>query len=248
MDTDPRALRQQSDSPQAPSPYSLYGLDRHQSVATSPGGTTPSSPRHPPDHHGPHQPRHSHHPPGDRRSSISYSSGTFGGWRRSRGSARAHVRRGSPRSSRPPAGAVMSLARLSAGSGYKYLLRHTACGDACREPGTPLTAYYAASGYPAGRWLGTGLTGVDGGQGLAVGTVVTEEAMAALYGSGPRPGQRQAARVGLPGLPFGDDRIAEALARPARHACRLTSGRLGGQKSRRSSGPGRRGPRWLAST
>jgi conjugative relaxase-like TrwC/TraI family protein len=106
----------------------------------------------------------------------------------------------------------MSLARLSAGSGYRYLLRHIACGDVCREPGMPLTAYYAASGYPAGRWLGAGLAGVDGGRGLVAGTVVTEEAMAALFGSGHDP---------VTGFPLGSPypvyksvvaRIAESLA------------------------------------
>ncbi|MGQ0631621.1 MAG: MobF family relaxase [Sporichthyaceae bacterium] len=106
----------------------------------------------------------------------------------------------------------MSLARLSAGSGYKYLLRHTACGDACREPGTPLTAYYAASGYPAGRWLGAGLAGVDAGNGIAVGTVVTEEAMAALYGSGHDPVSGKALGMPYPTYKSADERIAEELA------------------------------------
>ena len=55
--------------------------------------------------------------------------------------------------------AVMSMHRLSAGSGYQYLMRHTASGDVQRLAGTPLTAYYTASGYPPGRWLGGGLTG-----------------------------------------------------------------------------------------
>ena len=54
----------------------------------------------------------------------------------------------------------MSMHRLSAGSGYQYLLRHTAAGDVQRLAGTPLTAYYTASGYPPGRWLGGGLTGL----------------------------------------------------------------------------------------
>jgi conjugative relaxase-like TrwC/TraI family protein len=54
----------------------------------------------------------------------------------------------------------MSMHRLSAGSGYRYLLRHTTSGDVQRLAGTPLTAYYAASGYPPGRWLGSGLTGL----------------------------------------------------------------------------------------
>jgi hypothetical protein len=82
---------------------------------------------------------------------------------------------------------VMSLARLSAGAGYRYLLRHTACGDVERDVGTPLTAYYTASGYPPGRWLGRGLAGLADGAGLSAGTAVTEEAMAALYGSGRDP-------------------------------------------------------------
>src|SRR4051794_4881063 len=54
----------------------------------------------------------------------------------------------------------MSMHRLSAGSGYQYLLRHTASGDVQRLAGTPLTTYYTASGYPPGRWLGGGLTGL----------------------------------------------------------------------------------------
>lgn len=106
----------------------------------------------------------------------------------------------------------MSLARLSAGSGYKYLLRHTACGDACREPGTPLTAYYAASGYPAGRWLGAGLPGVYGGRGMAVGSVVTEEAMAALYGCGHDPVNGKPLGSTYPNYRSADERITEALA------------------------------------
>ena len=54
--------------------------------------------------------------------------------------------------------AVMSMHRLSAGSGYQYLLRHTASGDVQRLAGAELSAYYTASGYPPGplarRWPG----------------------------------------------------------------------------------------------
>jgi hypothetical protein len=56
--------------------------------------------------------------------------------------------------------AVMSMHRLSAGSGYQYLLRYTASGDVQRLAGTPLTDYYTANGYPPGRWLGGGVTGL----------------------------------------------------------------------------------------
>jgi len=38
----------------------------------------------------------------------------------------------------------MSMHRLSAGAGYEYLLRHTACADVQRAAGTPLTANYVA--------------------------------------------------------------------------------------------------------
>lgn len=93
-----------------------------------------------------------------------------------------HVATGQP--------AVMSMARLSAGAGHRYLLRHTAAGDSVRPGGTPLAEYYAATGYPAGRWLGSGLAGLADGEGLPAGTVVTEEALAALYaGRDPVTGQ-----------------------------------------------------------
>jgi conjugative relaxase-like TrwC/TraI family protein len=94
---------------------------------------------------------------------------------------------------------MMSVRRLTAGAGYKYLLRHTASGDCDRPAGRALTAYYLEDGYPPGRWLGTGLAGVaDGtglpvgtrlpvGTGLPVGTAVTEEAMANLFGKGRDP-------------------------------------------------------------
>jgi hypothetical protein len=67
----------------------------------------------------------------------------------------------------------MSMARLSAGAGYRYLLRHTAAGDAARPQATSLVDYYAATGYPPGRWLGSGLTGLNDGAGILSGSVVT---------------------------------------------------------------------------
>ena len=81
----------------------------------------------------------------------------------------------------------MSLHRLSAGAGYTYLLRHTACGDVQRAAATPLTAYYTEAGYPPGRWYGAGLSGLADGRGLATGAIVTEQQMAAVYGAGRDP-------------------------------------------------------------
>jgi conjugative relaxase-like TrwC/TraI family protein len=77
------------------------------------------------------------------------------------------------------------------GAGYRYLLRHTAAGDAARPQATSLVDYYAATGYPPGQWLGSGLTGLNGGAGIAAGSVVTEQALAAMYaGRDPVTGQR----------------------------------------------------------
>jgi conjugative relaxase-like TrwC/TraI family protein len=88
----------------------------------------------------------------------------------------------------------MSIARLSAGTGYRYLLKNIARGDGA-EPehtGGSLAAYYAASGYPPGVWLGRGLAGVGGGAGLVAGSAVSEEQMGRLFGAGRDPVTGQA--------------------------------------------------------
>ncbi len=81
---------------------------------------------------------------------------------------------------------VMTMHRLTAGSGYQYLMRSTASGDCDRPAASDLTTYYTASGNPPGRWYGRGLPGLaDGGPGE--GAHVTEEQMANLYGEGKDP-------------------------------------------------------------
>lgn len=82
---------------------------------------------------------------------------------------------------------MLSIHRLSAGDGYKYLLKHIAAADADRQMATPLTAYYTASGYPPGRWAGRGLPGIADGQ-VRAGDAVTEAQMAALFGRAEDPG------------------------------------------------------------
>ena len=52
---------------------------------------------------------------------------------------------------------TVSMRVMSAGDGYKYLLRTVAAGDGDRSRSTPLTRYYAEDGNPPGRWLGSGL-------------------------------------------------------------------------------------------
>lgn len=53
---------------------------------------------------------------------------------------------------------TVSMRVMSAGDGYKYLLRTVAAGDGDRSLSTPLTRYYAEAGTPPGRWLGSGVT------------------------------------------------------------------------------------------
>lgn len=49
---------------------------------------------------------------------------------------------------------TVSMRLMSAGDGYKYLLRTVAAGDGDRDLSTPLTRYYNADGTPPGRWMG----------------------------------------------------------------------------------------------
>ena len=79
----------------------------------------------------------------------------------------------------------MTLRAVHAGTGYQYLLRSVATHDADPK-GQSLSDYYAAKGTPPGRWIGSGLDGLDSGAATA-GAVVTEAQMAALYGEGVHP-------------------------------------------------------------
>ncbi len=143
----------------------------------------------------------------------------------------------------------MTFAKISAGTGYLYLVRHTALGDAEPSGERDAAAYYAAQGNPPGRWTGRGAPLL----GLA-GRTVTEEQMRALFGLGEHPdmdaivdayiderwrpwmtGERwdrlvgDAIRQRHPGPPV--PRVP--AAGPVRRPCRSPPGRH----------PGRRGPR-----
>lgn len=81
---------------------------------------------------------------------------------------------------------TVSMRRMSAGEGYRYLLKSVAAGDGQRALSTPLTRYYAEAGTPPGRWMGSGLAAFGDGQ-LAPGMQVTEEQLALLIGMGRDP-------------------------------------------------------------
>jgi len=77
---------------------------------------------------------------------------------------------------------VISLKKVTAGSGYDYLIRQVAAQDV--TIGTGLAAYYEQKGETPGVWMGTGLTGLDG---ITAGDPVTEAQMKALFGHGLHP-------------------------------------------------------------
>lgn len=71
---------------------------------------------------------------------------------------------------------MMTIRRLSVGSGYRYLLKSISVGDGPEGVApSSLVRYYAQSGTPPGVFLGAGLGGLDGGRGVAVGQIVTAE-------------------------------------------------------------------------
>ncbi|WP_460817521.1 MobF family relaxase [Microbacterium petrolearium] len=76
---------------------------------------------------------------------------------------------------------------LSAGEGYRYLLKSIAAGDTGRDLATSLTRYYTEAGTPPGFWLGTGLTGFEDAAAVADGEVVTEDQLRHLLGRGEHP-------------------------------------------------------------
>ena len=83
----------------------------------------------------------------------------------------------------PPLVCVMTLHKLAAGSGYTYLTKQVAAHDATERRQAGLASYYEEKGEAPGRWLGSGLAGLD----LAVGDVVCEEQMKLLFGQGRHP-------------------------------------------------------------
>ncbi|MCU4183842.1 relaxase domain-containing protein [Acidiferrimicrobium sp. IK] len=61
---------------------------------------------------------------------------------------------------------MLTIRRLTAGTGYKYLISSIARGDGAADQSSPLTRYYEQSGTPPGRFAGGGLAalGLDHGQ------------------------------------------------------------------------------------
>ena len=92
----------------------------------------------------------------------------------------------------------MSLHRITAGTGYDYLTRQVAAMDSTEKGHTGLASYYTEKGEVPGRWVGSGMAGIEG---LEAGDLVTAEQMLALFGSGHHPLAAQRKRdLAGPGL------------------------------------------------
>ena len=122
---------------------------------------------------------------------------------------------------------TVSMRVMSAGDGYKYLLRSVVTGDGDRSLSTPLTRYYAEAGTPPGRWLGAGIAQLADGR-ITTGDEVSEEQLQLLIGMGrdpvtgdplghaypvySTPAERIEARVGALDPELGPASRAEAVA------------------------------------
>jgi len=79
---------------------------------------------------------------------------------------------------------MLSLHKLTAGTGYDYLTRQVAAMDSTEKGHTSLADYYDQKGESPGRWVGSGLAGIDG---VVAGDVVTADQMLSLFGLGDHP-------------------------------------------------------------
>ena len=79
---------------------------------------------------------------------------------------------------------MLSLHKLTAGTGYEYLTRQVAAIDSTEKGHTTLADYYDQKGESPGHWVGSGLAGIDG---LKAGDVATADQMLSAFGLGDHP-------------------------------------------------------------
>lgn len=133
----------------------------------------------------------------------------------------------------------MTLRVVNSGTGYEYLLRSVATNDGPTDAPS-LSKYYDAKGTPPGRWLGSGLAGLNT-ETVTEGGEVTESQMAALYGEGLHPdadmkmseGQKiKDVQLGRPFANFTNDIPVLVALRDAERRHRQTTGTLMGKQER----------------
>ena len=100
---------------------------------------------------------------------------------------------------------------MSAGDGYKYLLRAVAAADGDRSLATSLTRYNNAEGMPPGRWLGAGVAGLGIGQ-ITEGDQASEAQLQPLVGLGRSPITWKPLGRAYPEYQPAAERVAERVA------------------------------------
>ncbi len=137
---------------------------------------------------------------------------------------------------------MISLRRMTLGSGYRYLMESVAAGDGARRASSGLARYYAESGTPPGVFLGAGLAALDGGRGVEAGSEVSEDHLFNLLGMCADPVTGEAL-----GRPPNRSHLSLAIriatrveAIPATVTGR--TGRADGPDRSRGTGQGRPGP------
>ena len=106
---------------------------------------------------------------------------------------------------------TVSMRVMSAGDGYKYLLKTVAAADGNRPLSTPLTRYYMEEGTPPGRWLGTGVAALGKGE-IQVGDRVSEHQLQLLMGRGHDPITDEPLGRAFPTYKSQDERIEARIA------------------------------------
>ncbi len=107
---------------------------------------------------------------------------------------------------------TVSMRVMSAGDGYKYLLKTVAAADGDRPLSTPLTRYFIEEGTPPGRWLGKGVASLGKGE-LVVGDCVSEDQLQLLIGSGCDPITGKQLGLAFPAFKTTEQRIEARIAK-----------------------------------
>jgi hypothetical protein len=107
---------------------------------------------------------------------------------------------------------TVSMRVMSAGDGYKYLLKTVASADGDRPLSTPLTRYFIEEGTPPGRWLGKGVASLGKGE-LVVGDQVSEDQLQLLMGSGCDPITGEQLGLAFPAFKTTEQRIEARIAK-----------------------------------
>lgn len=118
---------------------------------------------------------------------------------------------------------MMSFSKMTAGSGWDYLIRNTVNADRDRSSVEKLTEYFLGSGVPAGVWMNMGADT------QSVSGAVSQTQMAALFGNGWDPNAQQVIVGQLAGV--GSHGARMAAARRALKQVQLGRAMAGCQRS-----------------